>query len=294
MKLFHLGGTEVRCGILFLIAVPIGIMAGAVGELLTALLSLSLHEMSHAMAARGCGYQIAAIELEPFGFVARLRGPLQSNVSEIAVAAAGPTVSLVVATAAAALSGWFPNMKEGLAPFVQFNLLLAAINLLPALPLDGGRICRALLCGVLRARTATLICAWAGIVCGAGMIALGALLIAGGQMNVTAPIMGIFLFLAAAKERRQAQGAQLVAMARRAGTLRRGEVLPLRHVAIHSQTSAGEALASLSSGKYNLMLVVDDSLSALGQMDEGMLLGGIAHYGGEIPIGEMLRKMRGG
>lgn len=292
MRLFSVGSTQIRCSILFLVAIPIGIMAGAVGPLLTALLSLSLHEMSHAMAARGFGYEIAAIELEPFGFVARLRSPMQSNSSEIAVAAAGPTLSLVVATAAAALIGWFPHMKDALEPFVNFNLLLAAINLLPALPLDGGRICRALLSNILRARTATLLCAWAGILCGAGLIAFGALLISQGNFNLTAPIMGIFLLLAAAKELRQAQNAQLHAMVRRARTLRGGETLNLRHVAIHAATKAGEALASLSTGKYNLMLIVDDSLCALGQMDEGTLLNGIARYGKEIPVGEMLRRMR--
>ncbi|MEL7608216.1 MAG: site-2 protease family protein [Bacillota bacterium] len=292
MRLFSVGATQIRCSILFLIAVPVGIMAGAMGPMLTALFSLSLHEMSHAMAARGLGYEIAAIELEPFGFVARLRGPLQSNASEIAVAAAGPTLSLVVATAAAALIGWFPRMKEALEPFVNFNLLLAAINLLPALPLDGGRICRVLLSNVLRARTATLLCAWAGILCGAGMIVLGAILIAGGNFNLTAPIMGVFLLLAAARELKFAQSAQLHAMVRRARTLRRGETLGLRHVAIHASTRAGEALASLSLGKYNLLLVVDDSLLAIGQMDEGTLLNGIARYGKEIPVGEMLLRMR--
>lgn len=290
MRLFSVGATQIRCSVLFLIVIPIGIMAGAVGPLLTALLSLSLHEMSHAMAARGLGYEIASIELEPFGFVARLRGSLQSNTSEVAVAAAGPTLSLVVATAAAALIGWFPHMRDGLEPFVNFNLLLAAINLLPALPLDGGRICRALLSNVFRARTATLLCAWAGIFCGAALIALGVLMIAGGEMNLTALIMGVFLLLAASRELRHVQSAQLHAMVRRARTLRRGETLSLRHVAIHASTQAGEALASLSTGKYNLMLIVDDSLCAIGQMDEGTLLNGIARYGKEIPVGEMLRR----
>ncbi len=110
--------------------------------------SLLLHELGHAVQARREGMEIDGITLWLFGGVARFKGEFPSAGAEFRIAIAGPLVTLVIGTtcvsiAALAHSG---EATDGVAAWLGYiNFLLLAFNLLPALPLDGGRVLRAAL-----------------------------------------------------------------------------------------------------------------------------------------------------
>jgi Zn-dependent protease len=110
--------------------------------------SLLAHELGHALQARREGVEIEGITLWLFGGVARFRGAFPSAGAELRIALAGPIVSLVVGTLfvlAAAFLGT-PEEVEGVTAWLGYiNLLLLVFNMLPALPLDGGRVLRATL-----------------------------------------------------------------------------------------------------------------------------------------------------
>lgn len=110
--------------------------------------SLSLHELGHAIQAQRDGMEIAGITLWVFGGVAQFKGPFPSAEAELRIALAGPVVSLVIGVAFLGLSAIsaLPAAVDGVVSWVGYiNLVLLAFNLIPALPLDGGRVLRALL-----------------------------------------------------------------------------------------------------------------------------------------------------
>ena len=108
--------------------------------------SLLLHEIGHAVRARREGMQIDGITLWLFGGVARFRGMFPSAGTEFRVAVAGPIVSVVLGVAfvlVAALAE-LGRAAHGVAAWLGYiNLVLVAFNLLPAQPLDGGRLLHA-------------------------------------------------------------------------------------------------------------------------------------------------------
>lgn len=110
--------------------------------------TLTLHELGHALQARREGVDIDGITLWVFGGVARLRGQMTSAGAELRIALAGPAVSLVLGAAflLVAVALPLPAAVDGVVFWLgQINLYLLVFNLLPALPLDGGRALRALL-----------------------------------------------------------------------------------------------------------------------------------------------------
>jgi Zn-dependent protease/CBS domain-containing protein len=110
--------------------------------------SLLAHELGHALVARREGMEIEGITLWLFGGVAKFRGMFPSAGAELRIALAGPLVSLVLGVLFVLLA-WgngLPAEVDGVAAWLGYiNLLLLGFNLLPALPLDGGRVLRALL-----------------------------------------------------------------------------------------------------------------------------------------------------
>ena len=111
------------------------------------LASIALHELGHSWVARREGIEVDSITLWLFGGVSQLNGRFKSPGVEFRVAAAGPLVSigLGVLFVLIALAG-APSEVDGVAAWLGYiNLLLAAFNLLPASPLDGGRVLHSIL-----------------------------------------------------------------------------------------------------------------------------------------------------
>jgi len=120
-------------------------MGGAPGVLAVLFLfgSVLLHELGHALMARRLGVRMSSIDLHFFGGAARMVDMPRTAKDEIAIAAAGPVVSFVLAGLGLGLGA--VTGSELLSELGLVNVALGAFNLIPAFPSDGGRILRALL-----------------------------------------------------------------------------------------------------------------------------------------------------
>ena len=151
--------------------------------------SVLAHELGHALAARRFGHPTLDITLSPLGGLARMRGFPESPRHALLIAAAGPAVNFLLVIPLALSLIWFDptathwRITHGLdtwridaetLPFYlfAFNLLLAVFNLLPAFPLDGGRMLRALLRYRADRLTATRIATRVGQLFGVVLIAV--------------------------------------------------------------------------------------------------------------------------
>ncbi|HVM58041.1 MAG TPA: site-2 protease family protein [Gaiellaceae bacterium] len=173
--------------------------------------SLLLHELGHAVQARRDGMEIEGITLWLFGGIARFKGMFPSAGAELRIALAGPLVSALLGGVfvGIAVAGGLGSAVDGVAAWLGYiNLILLAFNLLPALPLDGGRVLRALL---WRARGdfswATRIASDVARGFGYLLIALGIVLFItqGVWGGVWLAFVGWFLLQAAAAEGRYAR-----------------------------------------------------------------------------------------
>ena len=172
--------------------------------------SLLAHELAHALVARRHGVNVRSIVLWVFGGVAQLESDTPGPRAELEVAAAGPAASFVLAGAGAAaasllgLVGVSSLMVAAVVWLAGINVLLALFNLLPAFPLDGGRILRALLWRHWQDRLrATAVAAKVGRAGGFALIAVGAaqFLAGGGALSgIWLALIGWFITVAARQQ----------------------------------------------------------------------------------------------
>lgn len=170
--------------------------------------SLLLHELGHAVVAKREGMEIEGIVLWLFGGVAQFKGLFPSAGAELRIALAGPAVSLAIGVGLVVLAALapLPDAIDGVVSWLGWiNLVLLAFNMLPALPLDGGRVLRAVIWQVTGDFTrATRIAAGLGRALGQVMIFGGILLLvlAGAPGGLWFAMIGWFLTAAASAEAR--------------------------------------------------------------------------------------------
>lgn len=182
--------------------------AGAAGGLLL-VLSILIHELAHAVLAKANGIQVERIVLWLLGGVAQLRGEARSPGVDLSVAVVGPLTSLALAVVfGVGAGGWNAVVGDGLVSatlgyLAVINVLLAVFNLVPAAPLDGGRVLRAALWWGLGDRVrAAVVAARSGRFFGLTLIVLGGAgaLLWGWLGGLWLALIGFFLVHAAMAE----------------------------------------------------------------------------------------------
>jgi Zn-dependent protease len=174
--------------------------------------SILLHEFGHAIIARRHGIQVQEIDLWLLGGVSIMQGEAHEPADELRYALAGPAVTAAVAAIFAGISlllaGSASAVVRALVDYqLLINCLILGFNLLPAFPLDGGRVLRALLWrhrGDIGAATATAASVGRGF--GYLLIALGGLeFISGWPTGLWLVVIGFFLVAAAGAQAMNAQ-----------------------------------------------------------------------------------------
>jgi Zn-dependent protease/predicted transcriptional regulator len=163
-----------------------------------------IHELAHALAARHYGCRTREILLLPIGGLAQMERMPQRPEQELVVALAGPAVNVVLAlvfgAVVVATGGSFaPSEAVSIggalaSQLFWINVVLAGFNLLPAFPMDGGRVLRALLAIRFGRDRATVTASKLGRVLAAGFVVAGLL------FNPMLAIIGVFVWLAARQE----------------------------------------------------------------------------------------------
>src|SRR5438552_3305503 len=172
IPILRIAGIQLRIHITFLLLIgwlALG-SAGAVVFVLLLFLCVVLHEFGHALAAKGYGINTPDITLLPIGGVARLERIPEEPKQELVIAAAGPAVtaiialSLFVVIASRGGTDFGVSLQSGdlVVNLFKINVWLLLFNLIPAFPMDGGRVLRALLATRLSYARATQVAATVG------------------------------------------------------------------------------------------------------------------------------------
>ena len=198
------GRTRLRLHPLMLMFPALTSALGHRGDATALLASLAVHEGAHLLAARAAGIRVTELRLMPFGGAARLGNLYALPPGHLwAIAAAGPAANLIVLLTASALCQWGWLRVASALALTRVNLTLMLFNLLPALPLDGGRMLYALTCKRLgRGRAAGL-----GIALGRALslgllgLALRGLWVTR-RLNLSLVACALFILASASEERR--------------------------------------------------------------------------------------------
>lgn len=262
-------------------------------------LSVFLHEVAHALMARRYGYPVVSITLAFLGGTTVIGGEARTPRQEFMIAVVGPLVSIAVGVAAylaldLGSSGLWTLSMWGL---VYANLFVGALNLVPGLPLDGGRVLKALVWGITgNLHQGTLIAGWCGRLLAVLVLAwplFGPRLMGAHPRLIDyliAAVLAVFLWtgasaaMSSARLRRRLPHLVARQLARRALPVASGTPVADALRLLHDR--AAEAVVPISESGHPIGLAWRTELeSAQGAAQPGLTVSGLAHT---IPDGPAL------
>jgi Zn-dependent protease len=261
LRIARVAGININLHATFLLVVllgawqwgGLGVQGMAFGALLTLLVfvSVTLHELGHSLVAKAFGIPVRDITLTPLGGIAQLGARPKTPGQELLIAVAGPAVNVALALMLGALAVWQfgadqlfealrlarqeqPTVTTLWAMVVMSNVGLAVFNMVPALPMDGGRVLRAVLAWVVGLEVATKWSARVGRV-------LATLFVAAGFFtgNLTLGMVGIFVFIAAGLEEKSVRQDRIFE------GVRAGDVVNAYSPRFMADTTLGDAIGVL-------------------------------------------------
>lgn len=291
MLIASFGKTELRCSVPVFMILPAVVLFDRTDTFFTVFFSLALHELAHSFMAERLGYTVSALEIQPFGFIARLDSPPASPHEAAAVYASGPVLSLLTALAAAGIVQISGTDSPLLMQFSSFNLALGIINLIPVLPLDGGRLLISLLSKGRKAYKAEKLFAAFGIIFGIFLIIFGIFLFLHGNGNFTFLLTGLFIIPAAVREMKAVRLTGTKSRLKQLSRLRNGKSsLRVYTCAVSSRSTVRETFGMLSGGGYNMILLIDRNGKVCGTLDEADISQALSSGFADKRLSELLRQ----
>ncbi len=284
------GGIKLKLNPLFLLLLLVLPLAGMVAEALLVLFIIFVHETAHLLVARRSGIPVSEIEIFPFGGVARTEGLLEVEPEvEKRIAWAGPLINLVMGVLGVSFLvnqmywGWWDEPRVLF--FIQANFIMAFFNLVPALPLDGGRILRASLSHSHTYRRATEIAVKLGKSLAVIVFLSGIILMWYGYFNLSLLAAAVFVFVAASKEKHLAVYSFLRSLGSKDREILQKGGLKGEHLVVSEETTLLEILRLFSPRRYHLVRIMDSGTRQLKrEVTETVIVEQALKKGVEIPV----------
>lgn len=257
------------------------------GFIMAIFFTIILHELGHALTAKQFNFKTRDITLLPIGGVARMDNLPNKPMQEFLVAIMGPMVNLAIAfilfltidtsrDLTEITSDLHINGSNFLFHLYTANIFLALFNLIPAFPMDGGRVLRALLATSMKRAKATRIAAIIGQIIAVGFVFLGLL------YNPVLLIIGVFIFIGAQAESTMETTREVLK------DIKVGDILMHSYTELQAKEPLSTAVAMILDSQERAFIIKDDG-QLKGTLSKTEVIQGLAKFGNAARIEQAMK-----
>lgn len=277
--------VRIKLNVFFILFLFASYFTGWLKQSLILFISVVFHEFGHVLAAKKLRINVYEIELMPYGGVSRMEDLSKfGGAKEAAVSAAGPAASLALALACSLFRDFGEVFNFGL----RYNLIICIFNLIPVIPLDGGKIARNLFIFFMGYKQATKVLALAGKTAAAVLLAWNIYMFAAGSRSAALIITAVFIYIGAVKEEKLSSYYFLFTRNNTKNTLAAKGRIRTRFVKAREDTPIRLVMNRLSPVTLCFVEVVDVSGETIKILNEDNIVEGFLKYGFDGKIGQII------
>jgi stage IV sporulation protein FB len=281
----NIDGLRIKINPLTWVFILLLITTGYYVELVNITLSVLIHELSHAYIAKKLKINILQIEIFPFGGAAILDSVVFVRPDiEILIALAGPLSNIIFVFILLMIMQFTGLSFDYL---VKINITMALFNLLPGIPLDGGRVLKSILSRFLGLTRAMNYSIYSAYFISLIMIYYAIYSIKDGGINYVLIILAILLFFSSKNEKKMAIFFHLRDVAYKKSEFLKKRSMAVNHIAVLEDEKIGKIINCFLPLKYHIIIVLDKNLREKCRITETQLLDYAVSYGLNKCIGDI-------
>lgn len=288
MKLFSASGIEIKTDFLSLVVFAYLIYMGILQQFFLMFVAFTLHELSHIFSARSLGLNVKSIRVTPLGGIAEIESFYNvDDKTEFYIAIAGPIMNISLAALTSMLIRYTGAASKDMENFIYINTLLAGINLIPALPLDGGHAIKIILQRIMNEKRAQLILYYLSITLGTIFMLTSAYSLLKGNLSLNGLVLGTLIIFNAIKEKDNKTYTLAKGVASKKQRLDRQRYINVYPIAVNNREKISDIVGNFSPTKYNVVAVLDDDMQLTRFLGEEEILKGAIDKGSHTSLGKL-------
>lgn len=267
--------------------------SGAVHTLMLAYSLAAVHEIFHLFAALLFSVRVKSIIIMPFGITMRLADSvIKSPAKETAIALAGPLANLIMLMASVVLEKIYMLNGVGLFMFKYLNAAMLLINLLPCMPLDGGRIFKAFLVPRVGYLNAVAIEMKTGKIIVAILALGGIILLILTKFNISLVMIAAFLAFSMVSGEKEKKYILMRELVHYKDKLKNRKYMQTRSIAARQDIKAGDLIRRFGYDSFYIVNVLDKKLSISAVVTEADIIEAIEKNGFKVKLADIERGRR--
>jgi stage IV sporulation protein FB len=278
---------KMQIDFLFIITITIMVICGYGKEYLMAYLSMLLHELGHTFTAVLFGNCISLIKISPFGLKVEIEGK-NIRTERIIIYICGPLINILLFLICVIIASTFPYHKSIFTLIAYLNISLAVFNLLPVMPLDGGRIAFELISARIGSFKAHKYIYYVTYVLSVFFIVIGCMLVSYSIANFCLVLIGIFIFGELKSFKREVAIMNMKDVIYRRSRLLKKGIYPARDLVVVKTMRMGDIIRNLDFDRFHIIHVLDEDLKLLKVFTEQDIMDGVVKHSGDMTFEEFI------
>ncbi|SDK57881.1 M50 family metallopeptidase [Natronincola ferrireducens] len=293
MRLFKLFGIVIKINYLLIPIWVFSIYYEYFHELILVMLVIVTHELAHSFVAIYYGVNVTEIELFPFGGVARAENYLDLDpFKEMVISIVGPIVNFVLLLIAIMIQSYITTQVDILLFFIFINLTIGLFNMLPILPLDGGRILRAYLSNKIGFKKATKFMIKLSKIIASSLFIISIYLGTKNTENFFLTGIAIFLYFKAHNEAEKIGYTFIYQIVTKKKQLLDKGIMDVKYLTALESIDLRKVLQEFSTSKYHFVTVINTKGKVLGNISESEILDAIIQYNYKLTLANLLEILK--
>lgn len=283
--------TDIHISVFFIAAIPLTVVSGSYIQYIFAYTSIIAHELAHIAAAASFGCRIVSLKILPVGLSADIDTGNCSRREKTIIYSSGPIISFFLSAAAYLAYILLSEDQQYLYTISLINLYLAIFNLIPAIPLDGGRILQEMLndsMGLIKAGKYIRLMA---LLLSVVVTAAGVYQIMVGNMNFSLFIIGLYFIIFFISRKMEASLMNIKQLLYRRQRLLNKGIYQARDLAVLKSMRLSAVVKALDYDRFHFIYLLDDDLRLLRIITENEIIQFMLVHPGDMTIDELVKSL---
>ncbi|MCX7923833.1 MAG: site-2 protease family protein [Clostridia bacterium] len=273
----------------FLIILLIALIFGYIDKFLAAFMSIMLHELGHVVLTVISGGRVYIIRILPVGFNAVIEEGECSRLRRVYIYFGGPITNLIIVLLCLIMEPYYLIQTNNMHFFISINLWLAIFNLIPILPLDGGKVLREVLAERVGLFIASKYIRSLSIVLSSLAIILGIVQFLNNNHNFSLLLVGAYISFIIIFERRETALMNVKSVVYRRSRILKKGVYPARNIVVVKSMHMGEVLKSMDFDMFHIIHVLDENLGLVKVLTEQEMIDFMLKFSSDMTFDDLIK-----